>query len=160
MNDTDYLEPKNGDFITYIDKLQQESIDALKVANADRIAHADEMKSSSLRDIASELMKRRKASEAIIISDNSSAPSPLPTIQHSQTLQKPKRPSVAEEFKNTPQRNTRKQASPIFAFANFFLIIGLFLTIFGINAEIDELTGPGLFMMLMGFMILKGVKRR
>lgn len=159
MNETDYLEPKNGDFIAYIDKLQQESIDALKVANADRIAHADEMGSSSLRDIASELMKRRETAETVPVSTTPSSPISIEPPQQPHTTRQ-KRPSVADEFKNIPQRNTRKQASPAFAFANFFLIIGLFLTIFGVNSEIDDLAGPGLFMMLMGFMIIKGFKRR
>lgn len=99
MTDTDYLEPKNGDFIAYIDKLQQESIDALKIANADRIAHANEMRSSSLRDIASELMKRRPSSESLPGSDNPSSSASVPTAQHSQSLSVKKRPTVAEEFK-------------------------------------------------------------
>lgn len=158
MTQLDYLEPKNGDFIAYIDKLQQESIDTLKIANADRIAHAGEMGSSTLRDIASELMKRREAS----VESPSARPIPQKPQSQPRVPQQvtQKKPSVDEEFKNVPTRARRRKSSPGFAIGNFFLIIGIFLAIFGINAEIDELAGPGLFMMFIGFRVMKGMSRR
>lgn len=163
MTRTDYLEPQNGDFIAYIDMMQQESIDALKIANADRIAHADQAGSSSLKDIASEFIKRRDD-----VTNNAPATIQIP-VEESRPQQQPaipiqnisKRPSVAEEFKNVPKNaNKRHQASPLFGLGNFFLIVGIFVTIFSLNTEIKTLTAPGIFLTFFGIILMKATGRR
>lgn len=66
MTDPNRLEPKNGDFVAYLDRLQEDSLEALRQANHESITHPVSMPDSAqgdvdLKKIADELRQRIEA---------------------------------------------------------------------------------------------------
>ena len=151
MSKTDLLEPKNGDFIAYIEQLQQHTLDSLQVTNAHRIAH-DEEKRVSLRHFASDLSTAPATS--------SSNPEPSTQSMRRSSEKHQNHSSVAEEFStNTPPTNRKNQQSPAFAVANFLVFAGFFIIIFGINTDLEDIAGSGFFLMMLGLMLMRALRR-
>lgn len=160
MTDPTRLEPKDGDFVAYVEALQEESLEALRRANQAAVSHPLQVPDASahgedMSRIAAE-MDRRGRAERLRKAQEHSAPAPEPGM-----LQRTKE-TVAESFRRMRRDAARAQApSPArpkpkqpLAFAGAACImIGFFLTFAVIAEGREDLAGPFVFIMIVGVLL-------
>lgn len=109
MTDPTRLEPKDGDFVAYVEALQEESLEALRRANQAAVSHPLQVPDASahgedMSRIAAE-MDRRARAERLRKAQEHSAPAPEPGM-----LQRTKE-TVAESFRR--MRRTPPARKPL-----------------------------------------------
>ncbi len=184
MTDPNHLEPKNGDFVAYLDRLQENSLEALRQANQESLTHPVSMPDSvqgdvDLKIIATELRQRIEADCEAQGLTLPQTPVDTPAINVPPvTPNKPQEDvSVSESFRRDHHLGSRKRSSSISStttttptptpqrrrsnksfvmfLGNSLMMFGVFLSIVFTNEEMDALIGPAIMMAIIGFIVTK-----
>lgn len=185
MTDPNHLEPKNGDFVAYLDRLQENSLEALRQANQESLTHPVSMPDSAqgdvdLKKIAAELRQRIEADRETQGLTLPQTPVDTPAINVPPVT--PNEPqdhiSVSESFRRDHHWGSRKGSSSISSttttttptptpqrrrsnksfmmfLGNSLMMFGVFLSIVFTNEEMDALIGPAIMMAIIGFIVTK-----
>lgn len=165
MTDPSRLEPKNGDFVAYLDRLQEESLEALKKsagvsANAPAPTNP-EASPTSLKEMAAEVFRQIKPKAV----DNGYEPlNPEPVERPQSPL--PTSSPVAEIFRNLPQQQpakaptnrtaetgrAKKQPFRLFI-GNVMVMVGVFGFVVAANENIEALAPPMILLAFAGFIL-------
>ncbi|MFU0842368.1 MAG: hypothetical protein ACFWTZ_07165 [Burkholderia sp.] len=189
MTDPSKFQPKDGDFVTYIEKIQKES--ERNLARGASVPRPNTDEARTLRDMAGELYRQSAADkadkEAAIAKAEAQAerldaqvpsyPEPEPeaepsVMQPAETYEPPqaeapqRRRSVADEFRNAPApassvpRRPRKQNRAARALGILLLFTGAVLFISCLQAGLDDLVPIAFFLIFAGFVFVQiGSKR-
>lgn len=181
MTDPTQLEPKNGDFVAYLDRLQEDSLNALREANKERLTHPVAMPDSAegesaLKKIAAELRERIAADRA---GNPPAEPMPAPVAPPPTTAAPQERESVLESFRRSrssppasrpeptaapqpipPGARRRKNSSFLLFVGNCMIMFGVFLSIVFTNEGMDEFVAPAIMFAVIGLFIMKVAKAR
>lgn len=184
MTDPNHLEPRNGDFVAYLDRLQENSLEALRQANQESLTHPVSMPDSvqgdvDLKIIATELRQRIEADCEAQGLTLPQTPVDTPAINVPPvTPNKPQEHvSVSESFRRDHHLGSRKRSSSISStttttptptpqrrrsnksfvmfLGNSLMMFGVFLSIVFTNEEMDALIGPAIMMAIIGFIVTK-----
>lgn len=177
MTDPNRLEPKNGDFVAYLDRLQEDSLEALRQANHESITHPVSMPDSAqgdvdLKKIADELRQRIEAdrqAQGVPMPDVTPPDTPPLNVPPMRPSQVAKDVSVAESFRrndhwvsraptqvrSTPTRRRRSNKSFLMFIGNSLMMFGIFLSIVFTNEGMDEWVAPAIMASIIGFIIVK-----
>ena len=172
MTDPTRLEPRNGDFVAYVEALQEESLEALRRANQAAIANPLQVPDASeggadLGRIAAErgdeathdaaqadMLRRTKKSVAESFRrmggatrGSTRAPAPQP---HS--------PAPAPAAGRAPQ--ARRRGVPLGFIGSACIMIGFFMTFAAMAEGRENLAGPFIFLMIVGGLIGRIAKSR
>lgn len=160
MTDPTRLEPKNGDFVAYVEALQEESLEALRRANQAAVSNPLQVPDASehgedMSRIAAE-MERRARAERLRKAEQHSAPAIEPGM-----LERTKE-SVAESFRRmrrapvrtqAPSRTRPKPKQPLAFAGAACIMIGFFLTFAVVAEGREDLAGPFVFLMIVGVLL-------
>ena len=182
MTDPNRLEPKNGDFVAYLDRLQEDSLEALRQANQESITHPVSMPDSAqgevdLKKIAAELRQRIEAdrqAQGVPMPDMTPPDTTTLNVPPVRPSQPAKDVSVAESFRrndhwgshaptpaaptevpSTPTRRRRSNKSFLMFIGNSLMMFGIFLSIVFTNEGMDEWVAPAIMASIIGFIIVK-----
>ena len=161
MTDPTRLEPRNGDFVAYVEALQEESLEALRRANQAAIANplqvpdASEGGDEATHDAAqADMLRRTKESVAESFRrmggatrGSTRAPAPQP---HS--------PAPAPVAGRAPQ--ARRRGVPLGFIGSACIMIGFFMTFAAMAEGREDLAGPFIFLMIVGGLIGRIAKSR
>ena len=171
MTDPSRLEPKNGDFVAYLDRLQEESLEALKKSagvSANAPSPTDpEASPTSLREMAAEVFRQIKPKAV----DNGYEPLNPEPVERPQSPLPTSRP-VAEIFRNLPQQpakaptsrtaetgRAKKQPFRLFI-GNVMVMVGVFGFVVAANENIEALAPPMILLAFAGFILSATASKR
>lgn len=180
MTDPTKLEPRNGDFVTYVEALQEESLEALRRANQAAIANPLQVPDASeggadLGRIAAEMQRRARAERGEDAAHDATQADMLRRTKE----------SVAESFRRmggaarrstqgpapqpqssdpSPTAGRAPQASrrgaPLGFIGSACIMIGFFMTFAAMAEGREDLAGPFIFLMIVGALIGRIAKAR
>ena len=160
MTDPTRLEPRNGDFVAYVEALQEESLEALRRANQAAIANPLQVPDASeggadLGRIAAEMQRRARAERGDEATHD--------------VLRRTKK-SVAESFRRmggatrgstrAPAPQARRRGVPLGFIGSACIMIGFFMTFAAMAEGRENLAGPFIFLMIVGGLIGRIAKSR
>lgn len=174
MTDPAKFQPKDGDFVSYIEKIQQES--ERKLARASSVPRPNTDEARTLRDMAGELYRQSAADKAEKAAAVAKAEAQAETIGvqipaeqdpvRTQSEAAPGRRSVADEFRNAPSapapvsRSRRTAPRSARALGILLLFAGALIFISCLQAGLDELVPIAFFLIFSGFVFVQiGSKR-
>ena len=177
MTDPTRLEPRNGDFVAYVEALQEESLEALRRANQAAIANPLQVPDASeggadLGRMAAEMQRRpraergdeathdvlRRTKKSVAESfrrmggatrGSTRAPAPQP---------QPHSPAPAPAAGRDPQ--ARRRGVPLGFIGSACIMIGFFMTFAAMAEGREDLAGPFIFLMIVGGLIGRIAKSR
>lgn len=183
MTDPTRLEPKNGDFVAYLDALQEESLEELRRANQAAISNPLKVPDAgegetNLRQLEAEMKRRAQA-------DRAQSPRQSQTSADIEAARRAKE-SVMESFRKannagsapSPAQQPMPQSAPqpapvrlptsmrkpkpgLLGFiGGACIMIGFFLTFALVVDEEEELAGPFIFLMCIGVLLIRIAKAR
>ena len=170
MTDPTRLEPRNGDFVAYVEALQEESLEALRRANQAAIANPLQVPDASeggadLGRIAAEMQRRARAERGDEATHDAA---------QADMLRRTKK-SVAESFRRmggatrgstrapAPQPHSpapAPAAGPLGFIGSACIMIGFFMTFAAMAEGRENLAGPFIFLMIVGGLIGRIAKSR
>ena len=176
MTDPTRLEPRNGDFVAYVEALQEESLEALRRANQAAIANPLQVPDASeggadLGRIAAEMQRRARAERGDEATHDAAQADMLRRTKE----------SVAESFRRmggatrgstrapAPQPQSpaagrapqaRRRGAPLGFIASTCIMIGFFMTFAAMAEGREDLAGPFIFLMIVGALIGRIAKAR
>lgn len=176
MTDPTRLEPRNGDFVAYVEALQEESLEALRRANQAAIANPLQVPDASeggadLGRIATEMQRRARAERGDEATHDAAQADMLRRTKE----------SVAESFRRmggatrgstrapAPQPQSpaagrapqaRRRGAPLGFIASTCIMIGFFMTFAAMAEGREDLAGPFIFLMIVGALIGRIAKAR
>ena len=176
MTDPTRLEPRNGDFVAYVEALQEESLEALRRANQAAIANPLQVPDASeggadLGRIAAEMQRRARAERGDEATHDAA---------QADMLRRTKK-SVAESFRRmggatrgstrapAPQPHSpaagrapqaRRRGVPLGFIGSACIMIGFFMTFAAMAEGRENLAGPFIFLMIVGGLIGRIAKSR
>lgn len=165
MTDPTRLEPRNGDFVAYVEALQEESLEALRRANQAAIANPLQVPDASeggadLSRIAAEMQRRARAERGDEAAHDAAQANMLRRTKD----------SVAESFRRmggaargstrarAPQ--ARRRGVPLGFIGSACIMIGFFMTFAAMAEGREDLAGPFIFLMIVGGLIGRIAKSR
>lgn len=164
MTDPNRYEPKNGDFVAYLESLQRDSLDELKRANAGKFTPpptADETADDrSLRELAAEILREKRRTPSNTVP--TPAPAPEPTARPQNTDRQ--RASVADEFRGRPEaaplphRRRSKNSFAVFI-GTAMMLFGGFGFVVAASEGIDALVSPAVFVVICGYLVRRIASR-
>ena len=164
MTDPNRYEPKNGDFVAYLESLQRDSLDELKRANAGKFTPpptADETADDrSLRELAAEILREKRRTPSNTVP--APAPAPEPTVRPQNTGRQ--RASVADEFRGRPEgaslpRRRRSNNSFAVFIGTAMMLFGSFGFVVAASEGIDALVSPAIFVVVCGYLVRRIASR-
>lgn len=165
MTDPTRLEPRNGDFVAYVEALQEESLEALRRANQAAIANPLQVPDASeggadLGRIAAEMQRRARAERGDEATHDAA---------QADMLRRTKK-SVAESFRRmggatrgstrAPAPQARRRGVPLGFIGSACIMIGFFMTFAAMAEGRENLAGPFIFLMIVGGLIGRIAKSR
>lgn len=182
MTDPTRLEPRNGDFVAYVEALQEESLEALRRANQAAIANPLQVPDASeggadLGRIAAEMQRRARAERGDEATHDAAQAD----------MQRRTKKSVAESFRRMggatrgstrapapqPQPHSpapapaagrapqaRRRGVPLGFIGSACIMIGFFMTFAAMAEGRENLAGPFIFLMIVGGLIGRIAKSR
>lgn len=165
MTDPTRLEPRNGDFVAYVEALQEESLEALRRANQAAIANPLQVPDASeggadLGRIAAEMQRRARAERGDEATHDAA---------QADMLRRTKK-SVAESFRRmggatrgstrAPAPQAHKRGVPLGFIGSACIMIGFFMTFAAMAEGRENLAGPFIFLMIVGGLIGRIAKSR
>lgn len=165
MTDPTRLEPRNGDFVAYVEALQEESLEALRRANQAAIANPLQVPDASeggadLSRIAAEMQRRARAERGDEAAHDAAQANMLRRTKD----------SVAESFRRmggATRGSTRARAPqahrrgvPLGFIGSACIMIGFFMTFAAMAEGRENLAGPFIFLMIVGGLIGRIAKSR
>lgn len=166
MTDPTKLEPKNGDFVAYLDKLQQESLEELRRSAGSGAASvsAPGESPSSVREMAAEVFRQIKPKTAEELPRHEPLnPQPVPRPQPSRNR------SVVDEFRDAPSAGstrtgssgTARRKQPFLVFiGNVLMMVGVMGFVVAANEDIEVLAPPSVFLAFAGFILSAFASKR
>ena len=175
MTDPTRLEPRNGDFVAYVETLQEESLEALRRANQAAIANPLQVPDASeggadLGRIAAEMQRRARAERGDEATHDAAQADMLRRTKKSVAesfrrmggatrgstrapAPQPHSPAPAPAAGRAPQ--ARRRGVPL-----GFIMIGFFMTFAAMAEGRENLAGPFIFLMIVGGLIGRIAKSR
>ena len=178
MTDPTRLEPRNGDFVAYVEALQEESLEALRRANQAAIANPLQVPDASeggadLSRIAAEMQRRARAERGDEAAHDAAQANMLRRTKD----------SVAESFRRmggaargstrapapqpqphspapAPAAGRAPQARSRGFIGSACIMIGFFMTFAAMAEGREDLAGPFIFLMIVGGLIGRIAKSR
>ncbi len=164
MTDPNRYEPKNGDFVAYLESLQRDSLDELKRANAGKFTPpptAEETADDrSLRELAAEILREKRRTPTNTVP--APAPAPEPAARPQNTGRQ--RASVADEFRGRPEgaplpRRRRSKNSFAVFIGTAMMLFGGFGFVVAASEGIDALVSPAVFVVICGYLVRRIASR-
>lgn len=156
MTDPTRLEPKNGDFVAYVEALQEESLEALRRANQAAVSNPLQVPDASehgedMNRIAAE-MERRARAERLRKAEQPSTPAIEPGMleRTKESFRRMRRAPVRTE---APSRARPKPKKPLAFAGAACIMIGFFLTFAVVAEGREDLAGPFVFLMIVGVLL-------
>ena len=184
MTDPTRLEPRNGDFVAYVEALQEESLEALRRANQAAIANPLQVPDASeggadLGRIAAEMQRRARAERGDEATHDAAQADMLRRTKKSvaesfrrmggaargstrapapQPQPQPYSPAPAPAAGRAPQ--ARRRGVPLGFIGSACIMIGFFMTFAAMAEGREDLAGPFIFLMIVGGLIGRIAKSR
>jgi hypothetical protein len=180
MTDPTRLEPRNGDFVAYVEALQEESLEALRRANQAAIANPLQVPDASeggadLGRIAAEMQRRTRAERGDEATHDAAQADMLRRTKESVAesfrrmggatrgstrapAPQPHSPAPAPVAGRAPQ--ARRRGVPLGFIGSACIMIGFFMTFAAMAEGREDLAGPFIFLMIVGGLIGRIAKSR
>lgn len=182
MTDPTRLEPRNGDFVAYVEALQKESLEALRRANQAAIANPLQVPDASeggadLSRIAAEMQRRARAERGDEATHDAAQADMLRRTKKSVAESfrrmggatrgstrapapqpQPHSPAPAPAAGRAPQ--ARRRGVPLGFIGSACIMIGFFMTFAAMAEGRENLAGPFIFLMIVGGLIGRIAKSR
>lgn len=180
MTDPTKLEPRNGDFVAYVEALQEESLEALRRANQAAIANPLQVPDASeggadLGRIAAEMQRRARAERGDETAHDAAQADMLRRTKESVAesfrrmggaargstrapAPQPQSPTPAPAAARAPQ--ARRRGAPLGFIGSACIMIGFFMTFAAMAEGREDLAGPFIFLMIVGALIGRIAKAR
>lgn len=180
MTDPTRLEPRNGDFVAYVEALQEESLEALRRANQATIANPLQVPDASeggadLGRIAAEMQRRARAERGDEATHDAAQADMLRRTKESVAesfrrmggatrgstrapAPQPHSPAPAPAAGRAPQ--ARRRGVPLGFIGSACIMIGFFMTFAAMAEGREDLAGPFIFLMIVGALIGRIAKAR
>ena len=180
MTDPTRLEPRNGDFVAYVEALQEESLEALRRANQAAIANPLQVPDASeggadLSRIAAEMQRRARAERGDEAAHDAAQANMLRRTKESVAesfrrmggatrgstrapAPQPHSPAPAPAAGRAPQ--ARRRGVPLGFIGSACIMIGFFMTFAAMAEGRENLAGPFIFLMIVGGLIGRIAKSR
>lgn len=180
MTDPTRLEPRNGDFVAYVEALQEESLEALRRANQAAIANPLQVPDASeggadLSRIAAEMQRRARAERGDEAAHDAAQANMLRRTKKSVAesfrrmggatrgstrapAPQPHSPAPAPAAGRAPQ--ARRRGVPLGFIGSACIMIGFFMTFATMAEGRENLAGPFIFLMIVGGLIGRIAKSR
>lgn len=180
MTDPTRLEPRNGDFVAYVEALQEESLEALRRANQAAIANPLQVPDASeggadLGRIAAEMQCRARAERGDEATHDAAQADMLRRTKKSVAesfrrmggatrgstrapAPQPHSPAPAPAAGRAPQ--ARRRGVPLGFIGSACIMIGFFMTFAAMAEGRENLAGPFIFLMIVGGLIGRIAKSR
>ena len=178
MTDPTRLEPRNGDFVAYVEALQEESLEALRRANQAAIANPLQVPDASEGDlgrIAAEMQRRARAERGDEATHDAAQADMLRRTKKSVAesfrrmggatrgstrapAPQPHSPAPAPAAGRAPQ--ARRRGVPLGFIGSACIMIGFFMTFAAMAEGRENLAGPFIFLMIVGGLIGRIAKSR
>lgn len=144
MTDPTKLEPRNGDFVAYVEALQEESLEALRRANQAAIANPLQVPDASeggadLGRIAAEMQRRARAERGDETAHDA---------------------AQADMLRRTKESVAERRGAPLGFIGSACIMIGFFMTFAAMAEGREDLAGPFIFLMIVGALIGRIAKAR
>ena len=180
MTDPTRLEPRNGDFVAYVEALQEESLEALRRPNQAAIANPLQVPDASeggadLSRIAAEMQRRARAERGDEAAHDAAQANMLRRTKKSVAesfrrmggatrgstrapAPQPHSPAPAPAAGRAPQ--ARRRGVPLGFIGSACIMIGFFMTFATMAEGRENLAGPFIFLMIVGGLIGRIAKSR
>ena len=179
MTDPIRLEPKNGDFVAYLDALQEESLEELRRANQAAISNPLKVPDAgegetNLRQLEAEMKRRAQAdrpqsprqskASADIEAARRAKESVMESFRKANNAGSTPSPAPQSAPQPAPVRLPTSMRKPKPGLLGFIggacIMIGFFLTFALVVDEEEELAGPFIFLMCIGVLLIRIAKAR
>lgn len=180
MTDPTRLEPRNGDFVAYVEALQEESLEALRRANQAAIANPLQVPDASeggadLSRIAAEMQRRARAERGDEAAHDAAQADMLRRTKESVAESFRRMGGAARESTRAPAPQphssapapaagrapqARRRGVPLGFIGSACIMIGFFMTFAAMTEGRENLAGPFIFLMIVGGLIGRIAKSR
>ena len=165
MTDPTRLEPRNGDFVAYVEALQEESLEALRRANQAAIANPLQVPDASeggadLSRIAAEMQRRARAERGDEAAHDAAQANMLRRTKDSVAESFRRMGGAARGSTRAPAPQARRRGVPLGFIGSACIMIGFFMTFAAMAEGREDLAGPFIFLMIVGGLIGRIAKSR